>query len=190
MVAVAKVKYIVLNGPKLSGKSTVARWLTKALSISDELQTAIQDEPAAPMKHFVATLLGEKYSQMNKDKPRAELQGRSVREFIIDMSETYFKPLYGDDFFGRMLVYRSLRKLNPKPDYVVLESSQNGAEIYAIPTRFVVRLVRNGTSFEGDGRDYLPDPNAIVHNFGTLDDLHHHVTHTLVPTIKDWALRQ
>jgi len=183
-----RIKYVILNGPPNSGKSTVARWLTRQLSISDDFQTAIQDEPAGPVKHFVATLLGERYSEMNKDKPRAELGGRSVRQFVINLSEDHIKAEYGPDFLGRMLVYRSLRRLNPKPDYVILESSQDGAEIDAIPDRYIVRMDRDGCTFDNDSRGFLATPNFILLNNGSLDDLMGTVI-LLVENIKAWAQR-
>src|SRR6187431_1303237 len=97
-------QFILVNGPPYSGKSTIVR------EVSSQMQqrhvSVVSDSFAAPMKHFIATALGEQYATLPKDAPRAELSGYSVREFLIDLSENYIKPRYGDGAYGRWLYHR------------------------------------------------------------------------------------
>src|SRR5690349_5487301 len=117
---VMSITFVVLNGPPRSGKSTAAKYILDGLlAKSYKVNT---DSFAAPMKHFIATTMAEQYHNLQKDVPIAELNGYSVREFLIDLSESYIKPRYGDDFFGRMLFYRQLR-YTPPPDFVVVDDS-------------------------------------------------------------------
>lgn len=163
------IKYIVLNGPPGSGKTTIAKELTRALPNST------QDSFAAPHKHFIATALGEKYAEMDKDKPRAELNGYSVREVLIDMSELYFKPKYGQDVFARLFVHRSLKHPDKKPDYVIVDDIGFQEELDAIPNSLLVRVFRTGKSFAQDSRSYLDpfgDKSWQLHNNGDVIDLY------------------
>ena len=114
------MRIIVFNGPAGSGKSTASRMLAAWLGRRNNV---ITDSFAAPMKHFISTLLATKYGEAPKDSPVAELNGYSIREFLIDLAENYIKPRYGHDFYGRMLLYRVLRHGDNLPDYVVVDDS-------------------------------------------------------------------
>lgn len=165
------MRIIVLNGPAGSGKSTAARMLAAWLGRRNNV---ITDSFAAPMKHFISTLLAAKYMEMPKDSPVAELNGHSVREFLIDLSESYIKPKYGDDFFGRMLLYRVLRNADNLPDYVVVDDSGFNSEFEPISEDAVLlRVVREGCDYTGDSRSYLTirDPDYIIENNGTVGRL-------------------
>lgn len=159
--------YVILNGPGYSGKSTVAQELCRFFrTVSVD---AYEDSFAAPIKHYIATAIGERYQNMPKDTPVAILSGRSIREFIIRQSD-YMKEEYGEDIFGRLLVNRTLRK-NPKPAFVISDSSNDGAELDAIPNAVLVRIERDGYEFKNDSRQSLPNPQYTLKNNGNLGDL-------------------
>ncbi len=163
------VKFIILNGPPGSGKSTVyARQLTNFLRNLHH-KVVVQDSFAAPMKQFIAAALGEKYSDLAKDYPLAVLSGYSVREFLIDLSERYMKERYHDDIYGRLLYHRALR-YSPVPDYIVVDDGGFVPEKDALGTHaFIVRIMRPGHDFSKDARGYLPNPNWTIDNCGSLE---------------------
>jgi hypothetical protein len=168
------IRYIILNGPPRSGKTTIARELTYLLNgqrIAENYGITQQDSFSSPMKHFVATALGEQYQKMDRDKPRPELNGYSVRDFLIYLAEECIKPRFGDDIFGRWLVHRSLRNPVSKPRFYLVDDGGYGANELAIPRRFVVRIERKGYSFDNDSRRYLPDYNYLLENNQGLPEL-------------------
>jgi len=163
------VKYLILNGPPSSGKTTIAREIVRVLGGRGKI--AVQDSFAAPMKHFIATALGERYQQMNKEKARPELNGASVRDFLIDLSQNYMKVKYGDDIFGRWLMHRTLRDPVTNPDYVVVDDGGFAPEIEAVTNRTVIRVVRPGCSFARDSRGYVQIFNYPFINDGDMTSL-------------------
>lgn len=162
--------YILLNGPPSSGKSTlIARGLMYRFKILNETYdmptdtdnyhlNVIQESFANPMKQFIASALGMKYADMKKEVMMGVLQGYTVREFLIDLSERYMKVRYGDDIFGRMLMHRVLRS-EPLPDIIVSDDCGFEVEAHVLGMwKRVVRVTRPGFDFSGDSRGYLPDP--------------------------------
>lgn len=162
------ITYVLLNGPKYSGKTTMAATLCQQLRL--HYSNIHQDSFAAPMKHFIATALSAKYSEIKKDVPVAELSGYSVREFLIDLSEQYMKVRYGEDIFGRLFHYRCLR-INPLPRFVISDDCGFDVERDALPRSVTVRIERPGHDFSGDSRNYLSNPDYTIVNDGTLNDL-------------------
>lgn len=157
------IKYIVLCGPPGSGKSTVARELAGKLACDSNTKVRM-DSFAAPMKHFIATALGEPYQEMVKDRARPELNGYSVRQFLIGLAETHVKKVYGRDIFARWLVHRSLRKPHDLPTHVVVDDGGFDYEIEAVPNRLVVNVYRPGKDFSSDSRSYYPGPAYTFYN--------------------------
>lgn len=167
-------RFIILNGPPYSGKSTIARELSSYLR--EKHIPTVSDSFAAPMKHFIATALGEQYAVLPKDAPRAELAGYSVREFLIDLSENYIKPHYGDGAYGRWLYHR-IGRLNPAPTFVIADDGGFIEEFDALSggnrKRIVlIKITRPKHDFSNDSRNYLPiDPDFTIENDGDLASL-------------------
>lgn len=163
------IRYIILNGPPGSGKTSIATELVRALRHEIGHPDAVtSDSFAAPIKHFVAAALAEKYANMNKEMPRAELSGRSARQALIALTEDHCKPLYGDDVFGKWLVYRTLKHPHKKPDFVVIDDGGFPGEILAVPNRFVIRVLREGKNFTGDSRGFVDAPDWNLVNNGSF----------------------
>lgn len=162
--------YIVLNGPSEVGKSTeIASGLCNRLKLLE--YKVVGESMANPMKHFIAVALGMKYSDLKKNSPMAVLQGYSPREFLIDLSESYLKKRYQDDFFGRLLEHRILR-IDPLPDFVVIDDVGFHEEVHTLGyTLRIIRVTRPGKTFQGDSRNFLSDPHYTLDNDGTLEDL-------------------
>ena len=159
--------YVAFNGPPRSGKSTAA-WMLR-----EQLQgrfLTMQESFAAPMKHFVATAMGERYRDMNKDKPRALWRGQSVRQVLIHMSEYYLKERYGDEIFGQLLVER-VANLETRPQIVIIDDTGFEQEWSVCRPGFLIRIEREGCDFSYDSRSYHSQPDATVINNGDLFDL-------------------
>lgn len=166
-------RFIVLNGPPSSGKTTIARELSRYLT--ERGYSCISDSFAAPMKHFIATALGMQYHAMPKEAPRAELSGFSVREFLIDLSEIHIKPRYGEGVFGRWLLHR-VGRLYPPPAFVICDDGGFEAEYAMLGKQAIlVRIKRPGHDFNNDSRHYIDSPAYTFNNNGTLIDLYDQV---------------
>ena len=80
----------------------------------------------------------------------------SKREFLIHMSENVIKPSFGKDAFGKAFV-SSL----PEEGVVFVSDSGFPEELKPVIDHvgadniLIIRIQRNGCSFEGDSRDYL-----------------------------------
>lgn len=168
--------YILFNSPSSSGKTTCAPELARELRKQLADDQVAQDSFAAPMKHFVAVAMAAQYGDMNKERAEAVLNGYSVREFLIGLSERYMKPEFGDDIFARLLHHRILRR-DPQPRFVVVDDCGFDSEVDSVPRPFVVRVNRPGTSFAGDSRNYVSrDPDWVIDNNGSLDELRTKIT--------------
>lgn len=160
-------RFIILNGPAGVGKTIIVRELCRVLLAHNLL--AHQDSFAAPIRHFIATAIGEKYNDMPKDSPVAILRGRSVREAVIGIS-SYMKDAYGEDIFGRLLYNRAMR-LDPKPHYIIADSANDEDEVGALQSHLLIHVERDGHDFHNDSRKYLPSPDYTLINDGGLSTL-------------------
>jgi hypothetical protein len=78
----------------------------------------------------------------------------SPRQWLIHCSETIVKPLLGSDFFGKSLA-NSITE-----DLVVCSDGGFESEVLPLITAghdvYVLRIERDGYTFDGDSRSYLP----------------------------------
>lgn len=154
-------KAIVLNGPPGSGKDTIANMLEpmgfKHRAFKDTLYIAT-------LAHFgvvsrdarVNAMLWMKDRALKESNDCPYFNGLSPREALIYVSEKVIKPNYGDDYFG-VQAFRACGLDNDKE--TVFSDGGFGSEILPLLEHFssvlVVRLRREGYSFEGDSRRYI-----------------------------------
>ena len=171
---------IILNGPPGVGKDTIANALEAQhgvmhMRVKDELyintynlflKTMIPRDirqRGIPINAFVNACTDREL----KEKPMKWLNGLSPREALIFTSEKVFKPVLGNDYYGKAAALRAdlfLKKLS-STRCIVFSDGGFREEVEAIASChdvLLVRLHREGFTFEGDSRSYLNDVNGIV----------------------------
>lgn len=162
------VKYVALNGPPGSGKSTIARMLTEELQ---KQYVVKQDSFQAPLKHFIATALGEKFREMNKEKMRPEINGYSVNQFMKHMA-VEAQAVYGGDCFARWLVHRILKDPLGVPDFVIIDDWEGILDLMeTLDNACMIHVRRDGYGFPRRNEGYCGKPNIVIDNSGSLDAL-------------------
>jgi len=159
-------KVVVFNGPPSSGKDSLAEYLRGA-TLVQAMEFKRHLIEIALMLSGVARDDWEWWYQSDKEKPRPELSGHSCRSFLIMVSEDMVKPNMGRDYFGRAAV-RYLKENEVGLDSCGFCFTDSGfaEELQCVVAHvgaenvIVIQLHRQGTSFEGDSRDYL-DRNAF-----------------------------
>ena len=156
------IRALLISGPPRSGKDTLAgRIAAPAGGVYDIVHAKV----SLPLKQKAQAMFpavpfcDEKWMLANKDKPHDALQQKTPRQFLIALSETFFKPLFGNDYFGQLQV----ELLKTLQDGCHIVYSDSGFEDETVPivkllgseNVIIVHLRRRGTDFTGDSRDYL-----------------------------------
>lgn len=185
------MRIILLNGPPSCGKDTVAKALGQKLT-EQKIDYCVL-RMSRPIKRAFAGLVDAEIDswgnvedwESTKDLPSELLNGKSYRQWQIDFSEKFMKPLYGEDIFARIFVHtiEHLRtgELGEWNGYVIVPDCgfQIEAETLAalLPEvrKMFVRIHRKGTDFSKDSRSYF-HPQEIplqidLYNNGTMEDL-------------------
>ncbi len=171
--------FIGFNGPPGSGKDTAAEMAITYLFECG--YTAIHVKFAQPLKSATAMLLGvERISEDMKSQP-TPYNGVTWRKALIEMSETYAKPLFGEDFFGKRMI-QFVERFTDLQKSIVFVGSDCGFHLEQLvtcehftPDRYaLIRIQRPGHTFEGDSRSYIRDVGKYggdIHNTTTWQNL-------------------
>lgn len=185
---------ILFNGPPRCGKDTAAKFLRDNWDSLDLSDTPILRRMSHPHKEMFAKMVDAaidddgivEWWEENKDQASALLNRRSYRQWQIDFSESFMKPLYGEDIFGKLFANYAANQ-SPSTTFLVPDC---GFEIEAdaisrfLPkaTMHLVRIHRPGTSFAGDSRSYINPPSISpsriinIMNDSTLEEFHGQLT--------------
>lgn len=170
------MKLILINGAPRSGKDHAAGTIMENFDdrvvhlerFSRPLKEAFAAIMMAPIDDFYNV---EGYE--NDKEKSIPLLGVSYRQFQIDLSEKFFKPLYGLKSFAKLLLSRleEVPNIYPVEDYgdvtVVVPDCGFQIEVDTIIDDFpledilLIRLDRAGTSFDGDSRERVEPHRAI-----------------------------
>lgn len=158
---------ILLNGAPRAGKNTVAAhladfWGFDQLSLAwrlrwyatDLYESAINNryDPDARMRPDIF------FDDAVKDKPSPYLGEHTPREVLIRLSEGYFKPLFGVDFWAQQLAQFIRRERPPRAVVTDLGFPYEVAPLAATSDRTVLfRVYRPGFTYAGDSRGYVVD---------------------------------
>lgn len=154
-------KLLILNGPPRSGKDTLADILAASYGYRKlEFKAALID-----LACRIAQLSRADWDYLYKSKERPSPalyfhgQKQSPRRFLQIVSEEIIKPVFGQRAFGNAALQQTYGK---DSDRIVFSDSGFMEELMALAACdranhdiVVIRLHRNGTSYEGDTRRYL-----------------------------------
>lgn len=169
-------KIIVMNSAPNTGKDTAADYVAEKydaqhLRFKDGLYKVAAMVAGVSVELMVFLATGRNTKEVPSHYFRVNGEFVSPRQWLIHCSENVVKPLLGKDFFGKQLA-QSITS-----DLVVC--SDGGFESEIIPLLeaghdvYVFRIERNGYTFAGDSRSYLPTSplykTFLVKNNGTLE---------------------
>jgi len=176
-------KIILLNGPKLSGKDTLADLIVKKndytkMQFKDRLYDIGAKIAGIRLRHYIELCT----DRVTKEVACEGLGYKSPRQHLIHVSEEVIKPLFGEDYFGEYLAEEIDCGYNYGWSGVVVSDSGFETELSSIISGMldkcgttyeihVVRLYKNGCTFEGDSRDYLSDNEGFLqyHDITVVD---------------------
>lgn len=153
------MKILLLSGPPGAGKDAVGAevelMLDKRGLIVERLKfAAVLREAAAGALGLSA--LTVQALERDKDTPAPALLGRTWREVLIQLSEDFFKPLFGQRYFGEAMLTALCGAEAAGVTHAVITDSgfPEEAEPLLVPGWHVhhVRLSRPGHTYEGDSR--------------------------------------
>lgn len=176
--------YVIgLNGPPRSGKDTMADLLIRELD-DKTTQPVIRIPLSMPMRQMTFGALGMSYSVQTyeriKDQPIAALNGSTLRQFMIDVSEKFMKPTYGQRIWLRLLVEALPLVRQSGPGILIIPDIGFQHEIDFLSEYFgphnvaLIQMRREGHTFQGDSREYVESPNQFtftIHNNHDMENL-------------------
>ena len=152
-------KIIILNGPAGVGKDTIGNALAKDYN-------CIPTSFKRPMFEIAESILGagafSKFITAYDDRDQKELPhdflgGKTCREFMIWISESVVKPLFGNQQFGKMMS-EHIELCDEGFSFVCTDGGFTDEVIHLVEDGHDVTLVRlfmDGKTFAGDSRDYI-----------------------------------
>lgn len=170
------LQVVILNSPPNSGKDYVADYLVEhhgftKLQFKDRLLKIAKDISGLDDGLF-NTLFARKY----KERKTPYFEGLSPREFLIKVSEECIKPNFGKDYFGVALGRDVIQKSTDSNRFVISDGGFN-EEVEALTCSIpceninIIRLQREGCSFEGDSRNYISVDS--IKNYADIDNNGH-----------------
>mgnify|MGYP001544900178 CR=1 FL=1 len=203
----SKPYVVFLNGPPGSGKDYAADVLMHDSGLHVETHKF-----AAPIKRSIAILCNTSVRAMENNKTKVMLPyGVTGRQMMIDFSDKWMKPAYGKDIFGKILaehigaimqMHEQDEKLGltGKPDetgmpvgnpdlFVITDSgfdyeAEHVLKLFGNDNALLIRLHRDGHTFDGDSRSYIEMPDVHTIDFvncGTDD-----FAKRLISNVKNW----
>lgn len=182
-------KIILFNGPPRSGKDTAALRVQKTFSNINADTWIGFDRFAMPIKAAFAGVVGADMDEYGNVEPYESTKddvipwlGVSYRQWQIDFSEKFMKPLYGNDIFARLFVQRNQNtgaSAIVVPDSGFLEEAKPVADAFGVENTLLIRCHRLGYDFTGDSRSYISgiSPHEVdVVNDTTLDEYYKKIT--------------
>ncbi len=154
------MKVVLLNGPARSGKDTLAQFLVREFAGAVRIGFADHLKRLAHVMCFgpAGWDMDPNAFDGTKEAPREAFAGMSPRQFYIHVSERVCKPLFGGGYFGDRFVdaaRASGADLVVVPDSGFRREAERVVEAFGASNVLLVRLSRDGFTFEGDSRDYI-----------------------------------
>lgn len=156
---------VILNGPKDTGKDYMANYLVMHHGFAKHEMKA----PLRKILHEISTLhMGDlgparcaqlEFTRALKETKREPMFGnRTWREMMIWVSENVIKPKFGQNAFGLAALRAVMNETN---EFIVFSDCGFPEERKMLEGHahvVTVKILWEGKDFEGDSRDYLPNP--------------------------------
>lgn len=175
-------KIILLNGPPSSGKDTAAKFIRRWYNHEAKKDGqgfshhCMLDRMSMPIKRAFAGTMGLPIDEDGNVQPweskKEEIVpqfGVSYRQWQIDFSERFMKPLFDEAIFGKLLVARIRRRFEKRiANLVVVPDCGFTVEIQTLYHFFpqedilLIRPHREGFTFAGDSRSYVRAPKGAA----------------------------
>ena len=178
--------YVVgFNGPPECGKDTAAELLRAEITRAGVPHALVHLESLSyPLRSiayaitgWTGPLDGENYEKFKRTRFQIGQgdDGETGRQIMIDSSERFLKPVYGEEVMADML----LSRISLKPACVILVrdcgfQSEVNPIINAVGSKnfYLVNVWRDGKTFEGDSREWVTHAHSMqLDNNGTLPEL-------------------
>ncbi len=190
---------IGISGPPRSGKDTLGAVLAAAIEDRFEVQPQVMQQ-SLPMRHMIYALMGMEYSllhyEQNKDVPQVSLDGTTIRQAMIAISEEHVKPRYGKGQWARAAINRRWIS-NPKVMIVTDMGFEEEVDVFekhfGRASCMWPQLKRPGHSFDNDSRSYVGTPSRafMLDNPGIGPrggmDFFAAASRTICDAIDDWG---
>lgn len=172
---------VLLNGPPRCGKTTIARYLEKIhdfnyLNFSDTIRKV--QSILFPLDDYESFKFKELYP------------GYTGRDFMIDFAESFVKPKLGPGFFANSLAdaftafsiahgisNTVIGDLGFESEYqTITDRLTRLSEVFGSSVRIELwHVVRDGTDFVKDSRDYIGTPTRVIENNSSTEVLYNQV---------------
>lgn len=174
------MRIIGFNGPPGSGKDTLAEMVLEKMEYMQVTVPVKLESLSMPLRKIAYQMVDWRGELDGPDYARFkdtifDQFGVSGRQLMIDVSEKFLKPVYGESVLARMLLERNagfygvllVRDTGFKTELETLEFVLDPADVY------VVQVHRPGHTFEGDSREWVAGSGAMskVVNDGNFADL-------------------
>jgi hypothetical protein len=188
------MKILLTNAPPSAGKDTLAQYLLPNPQLFPEYDLHFE-RFSRPHKEAFAAMTAAKidpfYNVEGYEDTKGDVipwLGVSYRQWQIDFSEKFMKPLYGDDIFTRMF-YARIRAIeetmvrNGNRDEKQAQSlfivADCGFDVelkallnYGVPADdiLLMRVHRPGCTYKGDSRSFIHNEDVLscdIHNDST-----------------------
>lgn len=184
-------KVVILNGSPNSGKDVAAEEMCDRLDADGwtvyhkqfkerliDITTAIYGISGCEWNNI--------YTREGKEQPYYKLHGMSPRQALIHVSENIVKLHFKSDFFGAAAAQTLREGINIFSDGGFIEELRPIISEVGASNILIVRIHRDGCSFNNDSRKYLPDdigPITVdIYNNGTVEEFFDNVENE----IKRW----
>lgn len=188
------MNFILFNGPPRSGKDTAAKI---ALDYVHKTRGAYWEKFSYPLKRGFAGIVDHSIDDEGNVDTFERIKeniisflGVSYRQFQIDMSEKFMKPLYGNDILGRLLLQRCheiASMSNYPPVFIVSDCGfQVECDVLKDHNVLLVRMVREDCTFKGDSRQYVQSHLQWMHMNISNDDSIQELTNKIQNLVSVW----
>lgn len=159
-------KVVIFNAPPGSGKDEACKWLEEFRLFYAKGEGVVYKLFHKEFKSKLFTITREvfsvsreeweeHYTREFKEQPWDKLNGLSPRQALIFVSEKIIKPNFSKLYFGESLAKSLEKGLNVVSDGGFDDEVLPIIEAVGKENILVVKIKREGCSFEGDSRNYL-----------------------------------